>query len=72
MLTEINTCGFSCPQPVLMFMTAMKKDPAAEFDILVDTDASRENVTRAAGNHGFRVEQVEEGGDVVRLKLRKA
>lgn len=71
MTIEIDTCGFSCPQPVLMFLNAAKKNEADEFDVLVDTDASRENVTRAANNRGFNVEEQKEDGDVVRLKIRK-
>lgn len=71
MATKIDTCGLSCPQPVLMFLNALKKEADGEFDVLVDTDASKENVTRAAKNHGFSVEPVEEGDDVVRLEIRR-
>lgn len=71
MATKIDTCGLSCPQPVLMFMNAVKKDADGEFDVLVDTDTSKENVTRAAKNHGFKVEAVDEGDDVVRLEIRR-
>lgn len=71
MATKIDTCGLSCPQPVLMFMNEVKKDADGEFDVLVDTDASKENVTRAARNHGFKVEPVDEGNDVVRLEIRR-
>lgn len=45
MATLIDTCGLSCPQPVLMFLTAAKKQPEGPFSVLVDNDASRENVT---------------------------
>lgn len=71
MAIEINTCGLSCPQPVLMFLNHAKKDPAGEYDVLVDTDASRENVTRAAVNHGFKVEAIPQENDVVLLQIRK-
>ncbi len=36
MATKIDTCGLSCPQPVLMFMNEVKKDADGEFDVLVD------------------------------------
>lgn len=72
MVIEIDTRGLSCPQPVLMFLNAVKKDQNGEFDVLVDSDASRENVSRAADNRGFSVEQSPEGDDTVRLKLRRA
>lgn len=72
MAIEIDTCGLSCPQPVLMFLNAVKKDPDGDYDVLVDMDVSKENVTRAATNHGFAVEESAEGNDVTRLKIRKA
>ena len=71
MATEINTCGFSCPQPVLMFLNASRKEPDEAFDVLVDNEASRENVSRAPTNHGFVVEASDEGNGVTRLGIRK-
>lgn len=71
-ITTIDTCGLSCPQPVLMFLNAVKKDGEADFDVLVDNDASRENVSRAARNHGFRVEPRDEANDITRLEIRRA
>lgn len=72
MATEIDARGLSCPQPVLMFVNAQKKDPQGDFDILVDTDVSRENVTRAAENRGFSVKLEDAGNGEVRLLLRHA
>lgn len=70
MATTIDTSGLSCPQPVLMFLDAVKKDPSGEFDVLVDNDASEENVTRAAKNRGFNVKPVKVNSDQVRLEIR--
>lgn len=72
MPTTIDTCGLSCPQPVLMFLTAAKKEPDGEFDVLVDNDASKENVSRAARNNGFVVEAVDLENDITRLEARRA
>lgn len=72
MATTIDTCGLSCPQPVLMFLTAAKKDENGEFDVLVDNDASKENVSRAARNNGFNVERIAMEDGVTRLEIRKA
>lgn len=72
MAIEINACGLSCPQPVLMFLNAAKKGDADAFDVLVDTDASRENVTRAATNRGFNVEEESLENGVTRLKITKS
>lgn len=71
MTIEINTCGLSCPQPVLMVLEAIKKAPGEKFEALVDTDASRENVTRAAKNRGYSVEEIPEKDGVTRLRIGK-
>lgn len=71
MPTTIDTCGLSCPQPVLMFLTNFKKNPEDEFDVLVDNDASKENVSRAARNNGFIVNPVELEDDITRLEIRR-
>lgn len=71
MAMEINTCGFSCPQPVLLFLNAAKKNPDGAFEVLVDNEASRENVTRAAVNRGFQVEESAEDAGVTRLRISK-
>jgi len=65
----IDTCGFSCPQPVLMVHEAVRAG-GGDLDVLVDNEASRENVTRAAQKLGYTVTPVEQGGDVCRLELR--
>ena len=70
MATLIDTCGLSCPQPVLMFLTAAKKQPEGPFSVLVDNEASRENVTRAARNSGFNVTESEENG-IWRLEISR-
>ena len=70
MATLIDTCGLSCPQPALMFLTAAKKLPEGPFSGLVDNEASRENVTRAARNSGFDVTESEENG-IWRLEISR-
>lgn len=71
MATTIDTSGLSCPQPVLMFLAEVKKVPDADYDVLVDNDASEENVTRAAHNRGYDVKPVKVGDDQVRLEIRR-
>ena len=72
MSTLIDTRGLSCPQPVLLFLTAVKGNADGPFSVLVDNDASRENVSRAARNHGFSVEAQDEDPGVTRLSISKA
>ena len=72
MSTTIDTRGLSCPQPVLMFLTAVKGDNQRPFCVLVDNDASLENVSRAARNRGFDVAATTENEGVTRLDITKA
>ncbi|MBO4336188.1 MAG: sulfurtransferase TusA family protein [Desulfovibrio sp.] len=70
-MREIDTRGLSCPQPVLMFHEANKADASQPMDVLVDNEASRENVSRAAAKLGWTVTVKDEGNAVSRLELRK-
>lgn len=60
MSTTIDTRGLSCPQPVLMFMDAVKSGNKDEIIVLSDSDASKENVSRAAENQNYKVKNIEE------------
>lgn len=71
MSTTIDTRGLSCPQPVLMFLTAAKADEQGSFSVLVDNDASLENVSRAARNRGFTVSTTDEDEGITRIDIRK-
>jgi tRNA 2-thiouridine synthesizing protein A len=63
MTTTVDARGFSCPQPVLMTLDEIKKADQGEILILVDTDTSKENVSRAATSQGWQMKEVlEEGG----------
>ena len=67
----IDTRGLSCPQPVLLFLNAAKTGDGP-FSVLVDNDASLENVSRAARNRGFSVTNSDEGQGVTRLEIEKS
>ena len=63
MTTSVDARGFSCPRPVLMTLDEIKKADKGEIVILVDTDTSKENVSRAATSQGWQVKDVlAEGG----------
>jgi TusA-related sulfurtransferase len=64
MSTIINARGLSCPQPVLDTLQQLKTQQKGELIVLVDTDASKENVIRAATSHKWQAQDVqpEEGG----------
>jgi len=63
MTKTVDARGFSCPQPVLMTLDGIRKADSGEMAILVDTDTSKENVSRAARSQGWQVKEVlQEGG----------
>ena len=66
----VDARGLSCPQPVLLALNEIKKINKGEFTILVDTDTSKENVSRAATTQGWQVE-VNRVDEDYRLVLRK-
>lgn len=69
MATTVDARGLSCPQPVIMALDAIKGGAEGTLVVLVDTETSKENVSRAATSQGWRVNAVstEEGG--FRLEL---
>ena len=71
MTTTVDARGFSCPQPVLMTLDGIKKADTGEIVILVDTDTSKENVSRAATSQGWQVKEVLEEGGGYRITISK-
>lgn len=58
----VDARGLSCPQPVLLTMEKIKKMKKGKIAILVDTDTSRENVSRAATSQGWKVKDIKPDG----------
>ncbi len=56
-MKKIDTSGLSCPQPVLLVLQCIKAEQPDAIEVVVDNEASLENVTRAAGHNGYAVEQ---------------
>ena len=71
MSTIVDARGLSCPQPVLMTMDEIKKASQGEIEILVDTDTSKENVSRAAESKGWAVKDIREEGEGYRVTVSK-
>lgn len=67
----IDARGLSCPQPVLMTLEAISAGTQKELNILVDNEASKENVVRAAENKGWTVSRVQEDGPETAILIRK-
>ncbi len=70
-MRTVDARGLSCPQPLVLLHQALAEDAAEPLDVLVDNEASRENVSRAAAKKGWNVSPVDEGEGVFRLELRK-
>jgi TusA-related sulfurtransferase len=54
-----------------MLHQALASDADSPLDVLVDNEASVENVSRAARKKGFAVEAKSEADGATRLELRK-
>jgi TusA-related sulfurtransferase len=54
-----------------MTLDEIKKNTTDEILVLVDTDASKENVSRAAQSRGWQVARITEEDDAYRLELKK-
>ena len=65
----VDARGLSCPQPVLDTLARIEAMGSGELEVLVDTEASKENVARAAQGKGWTVESITEEGGEYRLKL---
>ncbi|MDA3834331.1 MAG: sulfurtransferase TusA family protein [Spirochaetales bacterium] len=66
----VDAEGLSCPQPVLMTLDKIKEIQKGEILIKVDTDTSKENVSRAAQSQGWEIADVheDEGGYQITIK----
>jgi len=70
MTDRIDARGLSCPQPVVLTNKKIKELGKGVLEVLVDTETSRENVSRFAQQSGWQVE-VNRVEDDYRLVLRK-
>ena len=71
MAAKVDARGLSCPQPVIMALDEIKKGSEKEIVVLVDTDTSKENVTRAVESQGCRVNEVTPEGEGYRITFTK-
>jgi TusA-related sulfurtransferase len=67
----VDARGLSCPQPVLMTLGQIKKLGKGEIEVLVDTDTSKENVSRAAESQGWKVQDIRGEGEGYRIEIKK-
>ena len=67
----VDARGLSCPQPVLMTMDEIKKVNKGEIVILVDTDTSKENVSRSAESQGWQIKDIQEKNSEYKIIITK-
>jgi tRNA 2-thiouridine synthesizing protein A len=67
----VDAGGLSCPQPVLMTLDKIKEMGKGEIIIKVDTDTSKENVSRAAQSQGWDVADIQENETGYTLIIKK-
>jgi len=67
----VDARGLSCPQPVLLALNEIKKMNKGEIVVLVDTDTSKENVSRAATSQGWILKSVESEGTGYRISISR-
>ena len=72
MAATADARGLSCPQPVILTLDEIKTGSEKEIIVLVDTDTSKENVTRAAESQGCKVNEVSLDEEGYRISLTKA
>jgi selenium metabolism protein YedF len=63
MTKTVDARGLSCPAPVLMAKKAVEKDTLDAFEVLVDNEAARQNVSRFLDSQNFSVSTEQEGSD---------
>lgn len=61
MKNTIDACGLSCPAPVLLVKETIEQTLARDLTVLVDNEASRENVSRFLRSKGYSVNDTREG-----------
>ncbi len=71
MSTKVDARGLSCPQPVMMILNEIKRGTENEIKILVDTEAAKENVSRAATSQDWNVSDVSEEDGEYKITIKK-
>lgn len=65
----IDARGLSCPEPVIMIRKAMASNDS-EYEMVVDNNVSKENVTRYATHQGYTVDVTEKDNEYY-LSIKK-
>ncbi len=66
----VDVRGLSCPQPVLVTLEKIKSTKSNQLRVFVDTDTSKENISRMVKSVGWKVASIEnhENGYILTLE----
>ncbi|MBW1670995.1 MAG: sulfurtransferase TusA family protein [Deltaproteobacteria bacterium] len=67
----IDARGFSCPQPVMMTLDEISAIDRGDIVVLVDAEAAKENVIRAAASQGWLMTDVQSENDEYIITISK-
>ena len=62
-MTEVDVRGFSCPIPVVKTKKAMEDNPNDVLTVLIETEVSKENVSRLAESREYSVKEEAVSGE---------
>ncbi|MDQ7780177.1 MAG: sulfurtransferase TusA family protein [Planctomycetota bacterium] len=68
---QLDVRGLYCPEPVLRTKSALGKLKSGTIEVLVDSGAPRDNVTRFARKGGWAVAEEKMPNGSLRLTLKK-
>ncbi|MBN1473011.1 MAG: sulfurtransferase TusA family protein [Syntrophaceae bacterium] len=68
-MIEVDVKGLSCPIPVVKTKQAMENNPKDTISVLIDSNVSRENVTRLAESKKYSVNSQQAAGEECKLIL---
>ena len=63
-MKTLDARGLSCPEPVIMIRKAMASTEK-KYEMIVDNQTSKENVTRYAEHQGYKVTVAEKDEEFV-------
>lgn len=69
-MTEVDARGLSCPIPVVKTKQAMESNPKDEITVLLDSNVSKENVSRLAQSKKYSVSVQEATAEEYKLVLK--
>ncbi|HOO70854.1 MAG TPA: sulfurtransferase TusA family protein [Spirochaetota bacterium] len=61
---QVDARGLSCPQPVVLTQKAIKEGNTS-FDVLVNSNVSKENVVRCVQKNKMQAQVRQEGDDFI-------